>query len=168
MKQYFANCTTLDEAKKMYRKLAFQMHPDRGGNEVEFKEMLNQFHAFRPATEKFKGESDQWVNFGPVYSSIIDQLLNIDGIIVEVVGSYIWLSGNTFEAKGKIKSIDTQGHMEAGWASRKKQWYFKPAGYRPRSRQEHTMDELRGMFGSTTVTRDSRKRKDEENTLPQG
>lgn len=166
MKKYFANCTTLDEAKKLYRKMAFTMHPDRGGNEVEFKEMLNQFHAFRPSTEKFKGESDQWVNFGPVYSSIIDQLLNIEGIIVEVVGSYIWLSGNTFPVKNQIKAVETEGHMQIGWASKKAQWYFKPAGYRPRSRKERSMDELRDMWGSQTVTRDGRKRK-EENELPQ-
>ena len=162
MTHYFKDCKTLDEAKTLYRKLAMKMHPDRGGNKVEFQEMLNEFHAFRPGKEKFAGESSQWESFGPVYSSIIDQLLDIEGVVVEVVGSYIWIGGDTYSKRTQIKAVNTQGFMDCCWAKVKQKWFFKPSGYKPRSRKERSMDELRNMWGSTVVNKSSKRDDDKK------
>ena len=48
MKNHFENCKTLDEAKKLYFKLAMKLHPDKGGDTAEFQELLSQFQAFKP------------------------------------------------------------------------------------------------------------------------
>ena len=57
---YFDNCTTLDEAKKLYRELVKKLHPDLGGDTASFQAMQNEFENFRPETEKFKGEFEKW------------------------------------------------------------------------------------------------------------
>lgn len=161
MKNYFESCTTLDEAKQLFRKLALKLHPDKGGKKEEFQQMLDQFHSFKPGKEKFAGEAAQWDDFGPIYSSIIEQLMDVDGVIIEVVGSYIWIGGDTYTKRDEIKAVDTKGYMECKFAGNKKKWFFKPAGYKPRVRREWSMDKIRATYGSQTVDKSGRKGKGE-------
>lgn len=50
--KYFTNCKTVEEAKKLYRRLAMENHPDRGGDldtmkaiNAEYDEFFNTFTA---------------------------------------------------------------------------------------------------------------------------
>lgn len=44
---YFENVKTLAEAKKLWKKLSLELHPDKnGGNDTEFKTMENQYDVF--------------------------------------------------------------------------------------------------------------------------
>ena len=45
---------------------------------------------------------------------IISQILHFENITIELVGSWIWLSGNTKEIKDKLKELGFK------WASKKK------------------------------------------------
>lgn len=40
MKKYINDVSTLEELKKVYKKLAFQHHPDRGGDEEVMKKSI--------------------------------------------------------------------------------------------------------------------------------
>lgn len=146
MKNYFANCTTIDEAKALYKKLAFQLHPDRGGDTAEFQEMQNQFEKFRPQSEKYKGEFEQ--HNAQQYKEIIEELMKIKGIIIEVCGSFIWLSGDTRTAKEEIKAIRNEMFKPAQWHKQKSMWFFAPVGYRRFSGGNFDMDEIRSKYGS--------------------
>jgi len=149
----FIGVQTLDEAKKLFHKLAIIHHPDKGGRKEDFQELLNYFHAFRPETEheKFKGEYDQWD--GVAYAEIIFQLIKIPGIEIVVCGSFIWLEGNTKPVKEQIKAIDTGEEMKRGFSPKKGQWYFSPRKYRRRSKKTHSYEEIKGMFGAEKVNR---------------
>lgn len=149
---FFNDCKTTDEAKKSFYKLALELHPDKGGDTKQFQELLRQFENFRPHTDKFEGESDNWKDLSPVYTNIIEQLIKLDGITVEIVGSYIWIGGNTWAHKAAIKAIDCGDQMQARWARKKKMWYFKPANYKPRVRKEYGMDEIRDIYGSQWIS----------------
>ena len=46
MKNYFEKCTTHDEAKKLYRRLAMKLHPDKGGDDAAFQELNRQYRDF--------------------------------------------------------------------------------------------------------------------------
>lgn len=57
--KYFTNCKTIEEAKKLYRRLAMENHPDRGGDldtmkavNAEYDEFFNTFKAQHNATAK--------------------------------------------------------------------------------------------------------------------
>ena len=41
--KHFVGCTSSDDVKKRYRSLAMTHHPDRGGNEATFKEMVAEY-----------------------------------------------------------------------------------------------------------------------------
>jgi len=40
---YFKNINNLEQAKLQHRKLAKQLHPDRGGSEIQFKQMEGEY-----------------------------------------------------------------------------------------------------------------------------
>jgi DNA repair protein RadC len=149
MKNYFQGCTSLDEAKVLYKKLAFELHPDvsQRDSEEEFKEMQNQFERFKPQTEKYKTEFE--THSPHDYMDIIDDLMQIKfDIIIEVCGSFIWLSGDTRAAKDQIKAIKNEAFKPAQWHKKKFMWFFAPVDYRRFSNKEFDMDEIRGKYGS--------------------
>ena len=147
---YFTDCSSLDEAKQLYKKLVFELHPDTSGRDTkaEFQELQNQFEAFQPSTEKFKGEFEKWD--AEEYSHIIQQLMTIPNITIEVCGSWIWLEGDTKPVKEQIKAIDTGDSMKRGFSPKKKKWYFSPAGYRKRGKGEMSFDEIKDKYGYKT------------------
>ena len=76
MKKYFENCKTLNELKTAYRTLAKENHPDCGGS-VEIMQV--------------ETASD--------FIQIINALMKIKGIKVELCGSWLWISGNTYRVR---------------------------------------------------------------------
>ncbi len=45
--KYFANIKTAEELRKVYRELCLTLHPDRGGNEEDFKAMQAEFESMK-------------------------------------------------------------------------------------------------------------------------
>lgn len=60
--KYFNNITTPEELKKQFRALATKLHPDRGGNAEEFKNMMAEYMAiskdFDRAKERAQAEAE--------------------------------------------------------------------------------------------------------------
>ena len=77
------------------------------------------------------------------FRDIIDALLRMKGVEIEVIGCFIWLSGNTKEHKDGIKAMGFK------WHSKKKMWYKSPEDYRKKSRRNYDMDEIREMYGTS-------------------
>ena len=44
--KYFESCKSKEDAKKLYKKLAFQYHPDRGGDGEIMKVINGEFDDF--------------------------------------------------------------------------------------------------------------------------
>ena len=57
--KYFKNLSSLSELKSQYRKLALELHPDRGGDEEAFKEMGNEFSLLYEVWKNRKEESGE-------------------------------------------------------------------------------------------------------------
>ena len=156
MKNYFANCITVQEAKALFRKLAQKLHPDTGGNEEAFKTMLNEFHLFRPSEERYEGESTNFQKYSGSFAEAIERLIKIKikGIIIDVAGSWIWITGNTKEVKEEIKAAAGESY-KVSFSKKKMAWYFKPAdsNYRKRHSTEYSIDEIKGMWGGERINR---------------
>lgn len=152
MKNYFENCKTLEELKAEYKKLALIHHPDRGGDTATMQAInaaFEQAHARLKDTHATKdGETyTKETNEAPAeFMDIINELVKMDGVIIEVVGSFLWLSGNTKEHKEAIKALGFR------WSKNKLMWYKAPSDYKKRSRETFTMDDIRGMFGSAVYS----------------
>lgn len=109
IKKEFENVTGLNEAKKIFKKLARELHPDVGGSDEEFKILKNIYDDIVEHKIYFSNES----KFDLELEKIISQILHFEDITIEVVGSWIWLSGNTKAIKDKLKDLNFK------WASKK-------------------------------------------------
>lgn len=72
---------------------------------------------------------------------IINGLIHCEGITISVVGSWIWLEGNTYPYKDTIKSLGFR------WANAKKAWYFRNEKDACKSRKGLSLDEIKNKYG---------------------
>lgn len=150
--KYFNNVATLEELKKEYHRLAMKFHPDREGGDLEEMKVINaeydemfkivkNFH--RNRENKIYSKETQEVN--TEFKDIIEELIKHSNIRVEIIGSFIWVSGETKAIKDTLKTLGFR------WNYKKQSWYKAPKGYRKRSKRQFTMNEIRTMFGSEEV-----------------
>jgi curved DNA-binding protein CbpA len=146
-RKHFANIKTLEELKKEYRRLAFQHHPDRGGNAEIMKEINAEyeylFNHIQEFTEAKTGEKQTETSSD--FMNIINNIIHCEGIEIEICGNWIWISGNTYQHKSILKENGFS------WGANKKQWYWKPADYVKKSRKSMSMDQIRETYGSQKV-----------------
>jgi len=139
IKKEFENVTGLNEAKKIFKKLAKELHPDIGGSEEEFKILKNVYDDIVEHKIYFSADC----KFDLELEKIISQILHFENITIEVVGSWIWLSGDTKIIKDKLKELNFK------WASKKKMWYYgEMKGKNPKQK---SMDEIKNKYGCTTL-----------------
>ena len=132
----FSEVTGINEAKKVYKTLAKKLHPDVGGSEEEFKLLNAIYNDF--IENKIYFSNDFKIDLD--LEKIISQILHFENITIELVGSWIWLSGDTKEIKDKLKELGFK------WASRKKMWYY--GEMKGKSHGEKSLDEIKDKYGS--------------------
>ena len=132
----FSEVTGINEAKKIYKTLAKKLHPDVGGSEEEFKLLNAIYNDF--IENKIYFSNDFKIDLD--LEKIISQILHFENITIELVGSWIWLSGDTKEIKDKLKELGFK------WASRKKMWYY--GEMKGKSHGEKSLDEIKDKYGS--------------------
>lgn len=147
--KYFANIKTLEELKKEYKRLALENHPDRGGD-VEVMKAINaeydiMFNKVKDIHVNAKGETYTKENTEAPseFKDIIDKLIRMEGLEIEIIGCFIWLSGNTKAHKDNIKALGFK------WHSTKKMWYKAPEDYRKKSKKKYSIEEIRDMYGTS-------------------
>nr|MDT2066884.1 molecular chaperone DnaJ [Enterococcus faecalis] len=89
------------------------------------------------------------------FKDIINKLFNLkmDGVAIEVVGTFIWLTGNTKPYKDDIKALEFR------YSPKKYAWYKAPSDYKKRSRKNYDMDTIRGMYGSQKIKEEKEEKK---------
>ena len=93
IKQEFKGVEGINEAKKIYKTLAKKLHPDVGGDEESFK-LLNA--VYNDLVEhKIYFSND--IKLDIELEKIISLILHFENISIELVGSWIWVSGDTKE-----------------------------------------------------------------------
>ena len=146
IKKEFSDVTGLNEAKKVFKKLARLLHPDIGGDEESFKILKNVYDDIVEHKIYFSTDA----KFDIELEKIISQILHFEDIIIEVVGSWIWLSGENKIIKDTLKNIGFK------WASKKKMWYY--GEMKGRSHKEKSLDEIKGKYGCETVRTKQKKK----------
>lgn len=146
---FFKAIETLEELKRQYRELAMKNHPDRGGDVEVMKAINNEYDKlFAQVKDTHKNkEGETYTKETPEtateFKDIIDKLIKMQGVEIEVIGCFLWLSGNTKEHKDAIKALGFR------WHSKKKMWYKAPEGYKRWGKKEYSMNEIRGMYGTS-------------------
>jgi len=143
--RYFNDCKTIEEVKAQYKKLAKEHHPDCGGDTATMQ-AINMEYAFACARilngENLTAEEvNEELRLSEEYRKVIEQIINLAGIVIELVGNWIWVTGNTFPVRKELK---TAGLF---FASKKVAWYYRAQEHKTRSSGK-TLDEIRSKYGS--------------------
>lgn len=151
--KWFNNPSTLEELKQQYKKLALKHHPDLGGNTADMQEINNEYdllfarlkNTHATAEGKTYTASKETTETPDEFKNIINALINLDGINIELCGSWLWITGNTKEHKEVLKSL----HFR--WSKSKLAWYYHTADYKKSSNKTYSLDEIRDLYGSETI-----------------
>ena len=142
----FREVTGINEAKKIYKNLAKKLHPDMvGGDEESFK-LLNAIYTDL-IEHKIYFSNDFKIDVE--LEKIISLILHFENITIELVGSWVWVSGDTKEIKEKLKEIGFK------WASKKMMWYF--GEMKSKNPTPKSMEEIKGKYGSETLKTKEKK-----------
>ena len=153
MLKYFKDCNTKEECKKLYKKLAFMYHPDRGGDTETMKAINAEFdyvmenNIFKSSKKDTKKDTKKDYDFSSSqFKDIISALVRLDGLEIEITGCFIWVTGNTYPQKDIIKSLGFR------YSRNKKAWYIAPEEYFAQKRsykKSYSMNDIRNKYGST-------------------
>ena len=147
---------TLKEVKTAYRRACKEYHPDHNPGGLEMMKSINlaydclKEHLSNNETIELKLE-ESVSKFGDELMAVINALSDTD-LILELCGSWLWISGPTKAHKELLKTLKCK------WAPKKKLWYYRPEDYRSRARKQYDMDDIRARHGSQSV-RGQAKRK---------
>ena len=154
--KYFKNCTCIEDVKEQYKQLTKKYHPDLN-RETDTTEIMKEINAeFTKLHKQYKNihrtesgetfESQKQTEETPEeFIEILNKIAHLEGLDIEICGSWIWVSGNTFNHKDSLK--------EAGfrWASKKKMWYWHSADADCKGNGKSTIEDIRTKYGSQKI-----------------
>ena len=135
---------TIEELKKEYKTLCKKYHPDicKQENATEIMQEINSEYDEKIKTAT-QGNKD-----------IINDLLNIDTLIIEIIGVFVWVYGDTKTHKEKLKSLGYR------YSSNKKMWYYvlkKDLKYKRGTNR--TIEQIKNKYGCRTVSKNKDQKK---------
>lgn len=152
--KYFNQCTTLGEVKATYKKLAKENHPDRGGD-TEIMKAINVEYAYATAhiingAGFTKEKAEKEMRFSEIYREVLEKIIHLPSIIIELVGLWIWITGDT-------KPVKQQLH-DAGfwWAPKKQAWYYRAPEFKVLRGGKKSLEEIRKRYGTEIVRREEK------------
>ena len=139
----------LDQLKKEYFKLAKTYHPDAGGTKEQFQALQNEYEKLlKNLINGSSLSSDQKKNEFEVDKAIrdiIDSIISLEGINIELVGKWLWISGNTYPVRNELKKAGLLYIKKDGFPY----WVYK--GSMSRGRGNLTIEEIKQKYGSRVI-----------------
>lgn len=155
----FSSCNNVDDIKKRFRELVRDTHPDNGGDAKacarvieEYREALKNmadWNNSRKQNEK-TAEATSAPEMSGDLADVAEILCNLPGVVIELCGSWLWISGDTYQHREEIKKAGCK------WASKKRMWYFHEGEYTSHGKPVE-MSTIRARYGSATIQTDNIK-----------
>lgn len=161
--KYFNNIQTLEQLRKEYKRLLKLHHPDNGGTKEASRTINNEYEALfkilkdrhdskeaadtadnSKATDNSKSNMYDF-EADKALREVLQKIINFEGIEIEIIGCWIWVSGDTYRHKAELKETGFK------WASQKKMWYFHNDSYRKSSNKKLNIEDIRNYYGSQKV-----------------
>lgn len=159
-------CETPQDIKALYKKLIFEYHPDLHGEEsLEASKALNA--AYDQGLRNLSGQSfvgndgeERTYNYNEAHEQAIreqlDKLIRLlpedAKIEIEVIGLWVWVTGDTYSHRSVLK--DKTDGCGMTWHSKRSAWYWKPyKGGRSRYRKDASLEDLAQTYGGRKVKR---------------
>jgi len=153
--QYFSikDITILD-LKLQYKTLVKKYHPDNNltidttgilqSINAEYDYILANNIIFKSESEKKKE-----VNFSEILQDIISKIINFQDITIEIIGTWIWLDGKTYQYKEDLKNLGFK------FSGGKKKWYFTTEIFDKTKYKQKSLEDLKMVYGCTEIKTNS-------------
>lgn len=134
--------------KTAYRQASLKFHPDRNpaGNEMmllinEAKEILKN------VTFPFEYKNEEGYNYGEEINTALNKIINLQDLVIEVCGAWVWISGNTKEHWTILKDAGFK------FSPPKKMVYFRPQYAKTRRYRKDglSIEEIRNKYGADKI-----------------
>lgn len=149
---YFKNPQTLEELRRQYKELLKKYHPDNTNGSTAATQEINAEYdiLFKTLKNRHENKTDTTdttynANLDKALREILEKIINFEGINIEICGSWLWISGNTYTYKNTLKALNFK------WANQKKMWYWHSEDYVKRTRKTVSMDFIREKYGSQEI-----------------
>jgi len=162
MTNYFKNCGTIEEAKKLYRKLLIKHHPDHAGKagEAETIEIINQFNRFidtfvSDSFNAYYADKDERPDASTVtpFQDVLKKIIDFD-CDIEIIGYWIYCF-RSYEVRETLKE------MGFWFSSKHKAWVFS-GSTKSRFYSKKSLDEIRAEKGSCKVNKNDKENEKKE------
>ena len=145
--KWFKDIKDLLELKKEYKRLAFKYHSDRGGDDEIMKEINveyeKMFNILKEQTEK-DSEKETEKEDSRDFIDIINSLMKFD-IEIELIGTWLWLHGDTYSIKEELKELGCR------FSKGEKLWYYTKSDYKKTYHKNNNMGNIRNRYWSTII-----------------
>lgn len=147
---FFEQVTTLEELRKEFHRLAFIHHPDKGGDTKSMQFLNNEYEKLSfqliNSNEDFDQSRKEWeMELSEALQEKLDKIIALPNIVIELIGTWLWISGNTFSVRDILKR---EGFF---FSHPKSAWYFHQGPYVKKSGAIMSMDEMRNLWGQQKV-----------------
>ena len=111
---------------------------------AEYEEAFNRLkNTFRNVEgEKYQRENTETAT---QYKDIIDKIIHFENVKIEIIGTWIWVSGDTRPYK------DTLKELQFNWCKNKGAWSFHHGEWKRYSNKKTTLDDIRNLYGTEEV-----------------
>ena len=146
---HFEGLLEENEIKARYKDLAKKYHPDLGGDTEIMKEINLQYEQVLEGNYQRQGKSiteiEELLKNNKELMEKLNEILGVNELIVELCGSWIWVTGETQNNKELLKKA------KFFWAKKKKAWYWRSDENRSYNRNNYSLAQIRIIHGSETL-----------------
>jgi len=158
--QYFANCSTVEQVKAEFRKLAMENHPDRGGDTAVMQEINAQYQRALKRCDGQKSTGSDGAEHTYRYDEAVERevaealakILRVKmHADVAVIGTWIWIVGETKPVKEELKALGCI------WHNKRVAWYWRPADAKAYKRSRGGLEHLAAQYGAKVFRTDDKE-----------
>jgi hypothetical protein len=155
--QFFHQCETVEAVKKLYRTLAMQFHPDRGGDTATMQELNCQYqdalHTCDGQISIDSDESEHTYHYNAereqALVEFLDRLIRSGALLADVecwlIGTWVWVMGNTKPVKEILKALNCKWHVK------RSAWYWHADEHRHRYNGSVGLASIAAAYGASRV-----------------
>jgi hypothetical protein len=154
MATFFKQCKTLEDVKNTYKDL-YLAH---GHNSAVMAEIASEYQtAFVALADQFKNAKgviytakDKKTGTPKEWADMVQALAKMDGLKIELCGTWLWVTGNTYAHKKGLHDLAFKYHKE------KKAWSYHNEPYRKKGKKKLSLAEIRTAYGTTKLNDEDR------------
>lgn len=160
---WFKGLYTVEAVKSLYRKLAKQYHPDLGGDTATMQKINAAYHAKLESLNGAQSTDDKGRQHTYKYDSGLEEeiiqkiheLMKLDGLEISLVGTWIWISGETKRWKDTLKTQRDEagnkiGGLDCIWHGKHKMWYWRREDCRVNRSSKGDFNDIAAKYGCKT------------------